>query len=86
MFFRCAKEQAGLGFTAITTVGVIVITDEEIIQGKSSTHSVVHGLNRGKGLRATRDVGLVRNGNQQEAGLFQPAQGVLCFGEDTEFF
>jgi hypothetical protein len=69
------SEKTGEGFAAIAGITVVVIADEEVVDGEGAAEFVVHAVYGFAGLRAAGYVGLVGYYDEAEAGGVERSKG-----------
>lgn len=79
------EHESGLGFAAGAIVFVVVIADDEIVEGEGGAEEIVNLFDGGLGLAAAGDVGLVGDDDEEEAGGAETVEGFGGAGEDLHF-
>ena len=82
---RRIDQQAGARLAARAVVGIVVIAGSQRVEPDGRRHLPVQGIGLGSGLRPTRDVGLVRDGNRQAPQSPDPLHATSGRRLDLEF-
>jgi hypothetical protein len=81
---RGVHEHAGSGLAARAAVGVVVRADHDLGDRQPVRHDRVHGVDLRPGAGAARDVGLVRDDDEEPTRVREPATGVAGSGEHDD--
>src|SRR5439155_5031859 len=82
---RGGQQHARLWFAAVAAVSVVVKADRDVVQRQGLTQLAVHLVHGVGGESAARDVGLVRDHDQDEAGGAQTLARTLDARQDLQF-
>jgi hypothetical protein len=77
------EEHSGLGLSARTVIGRVVIAGIDGVERQFLAKAVVDGFDAIMGLDAAGDVGLIGDDEQEEAGIAKAGEGFGHAGFDT---
>ena len=78
------QDQSGSGLAAVAAGRVVVIADEELVDRQCAREGCIEYFDKSPILRSARDVGLIRNDEEQEVECFEPRQCRRRFGDDRQ--